>query len=670
MFRFLTVSILAVPLASAAIEEISDSIDTPTELEGIVVTSRSTIKKLNSATNTTVITSGELKRAACCNLGESFTTNPSVDVSYSDAATGARQIKLLGLSGSYVQMLTENIPAGRGVATPYALGYIAGPWMQSIQVSKGASSVKNGYESVTGQINVELKKPQNDPQLNVNMYYDSMNKLEVNFDGNLHFGKNWSGGLLVHAENAFSTHDGNDDGFADMPKTRQISVMNRWIRLGTDYVFQGAAKFLGEWRRGGQIGHHATTHTPYLLNIDGRRAELFTKNAYIYDHDNDGNVALILSGSYHDQNQRYGKRICDISQWEGYASLMYERRWGDLHALSTGLSTNIDRFDYTTLLNPVISTSILNYNRTDASAGAYGQYTLNIGDRLVAMAGMRVDRHNRYGWLLTPRMHVRWNPSDIFSLHGSAGRGHRAPHPLAEYSYLMASARELIIDRNLDMESAWNAGGGINLSFSPGGRRLDFSAEYYYTYFTKQLIVDLDSDPHKAIIYSSGRTSFSHALQIEVTTSPINDVSLTAAWRFTDVKYDLGNGLVNKPLISRHKGLITVSYTPDMGLWQADVTLAINGSGRFPTPYKTVSGDLSWPQRFNTFTQLSAQLTRNFRHWSIYIGGENLTNFRQKNPVIGAEDPWGTNFDATMVYGPLQGAMFYVGFRYNFTKYL
>ena len=114
-------------------------------------------KLRSSVTNAELINSDELCRAACCNLGESFVTNPSVDVNYSDAATGAKQIKLLGLSGTYVQMLTENIPNFRGASAPYGLGYVPGPWMSSIQVSKGTSSVKNGYEALTGQINIEFK---------------------------------------------------------------------------------------------------------------------------------------------------------------------------------------------------------------------------------------------------------------------------------------------------------------------------------------------------------------------------------------------------------------------------------------------------------------------------------------------------------------------------------
>lgn len=653
--------------------EPNDSTCLSTELEEVVVSSRGQgIRKLdNVATNTGLITSAELKRAACCNLGESFTTNPSVDVNYSDATTGARQIRLLGLSGTYVQMLTENIPNLRGAAAPYGLGYIAGPWMQSIQVSKGASSVKNGYESITGQINIELKKPQLDPSISVNMYYDMMNKFEANVDGNLKLSDRWSTGALVHYENAFSGHDSDDDGFIDVPQVRQISLMDRWAYIGTDYIFQAAAKFIDERRTGGQTEHHAgNTGMPlYKTGIDTRRWEVFAKNAYIFDHDNDGNVALILSGSLHDQNAAYGLRLCDVNQREFYGSLMFERKWNAIHALSAGLSGNYDhyRYDYRLTTNGITPERRMEH---EAVGGIYAQYTLNLDGQLIAMAGLRYDYSDLYHSLVTPRLHVRWNPNEMLSFNASAGSGARSPHPLAEYNYLLASSRRIEIEAGLQRESALNMGAGATVNLEPWDRHVALSAEYYYTGFSRQLTVDLDTDPHAAIISTPKGNSFSHAIQVELTAEPVNALTLTAAWRYTDVKVNYGYGTVSKPLTSRHKGLLTISYAPDMGLWQFDTTIAINGGGRMPTPYTLSSGELSWSPTYKAYPQLSAQITRNFRHWAIYIGGENLTNFRQRNHIIGSDNPWGDNFDATMVYGPLQGAMVYAGFRFNITKYL
>jgi len=642
------------------------------DLDEVVVSAQGRGLKSSVATNTSLISARELTRAACCNLGESFTTNPSVDVSYSDAATGARQIKLLGLSGAYVQMLTENIPAARGVSAPYYLGYIAGPWMQSIQVSKGASSVKNGYESITGQINIEMIKPQLDPSLTLNAYIDHMGKGEINALGNLHLDDRWSVGLLGHAENSFSTHDTNGDGFVDSPRLRQGSLMNRWAYLGTNYVFQAAVKGLAESRRGGQTGHasHGVSN-PYIIDIDTRRLEAFTKNAYIYDRDNEGNIALILSGNIHNMDAGYGEKLCDITERELYASLMFERKWnGGLHAVSTGLSWNHDDFDRSYRLVPEVTVEPLTDREAENVAGAYAQYTFNLDSRIVAMAGIRYDYNSLYGSLVTPRLHVRWNIPGGVSLHASAGRGRRSPHPLEEYNYLMASSRVIHFPAKLKMESADNIGIGAGWEFDLGYRHVSLAAEYYYTTFDNQLLADLDLDPHAVYIYSSDRHSYSHAFQVETTFDIIPDMSLTTAYRLTDVKVDYGRGLVRKPLVSRSKGLLSLDYRPMMGLWQFDVTCSITGGGVMPRSYMTASGSQSWNDTYNAYATLNAQVTRNFPKWSVYLGGENLTGYRQPRPIIDASDPRGPDFDATMIYGPLHGVVIYAGFRYNITKYL
>lgn len=675
-YRNVFLAAMAAGGACVSAQEPADSTATDgQELQEVVISAGKGTRKLSGATNSELISASELKRAACCNLGESFSTNPSVDVNYNDAATGARQIRLLGLSGSYVQFLTENIPSFRGAAAPYGLGYVAGPWMQSIQVSKGASSVKNGYESITGQINVELKKPQADQSLSANLYYDSMNKLEANVDGNLHLGNGWSAGLLTHFENGFSAHDSNDDGFADTPRVRQAALMPRVAWLGGDVIFQAAGKYLDERRLGGQTDHHTRAETdhahPYEIRLDTRRWEAFTKTAWMFDKTGDGNVALILSGSGHDLDAGYGMRVCDIDQHEFYALLMYERSWADgLHALSTGLQTNYDHYRYHTLTDPALTDAGRRWSEHESVTGAYAQYTLNTGGKLIAMAGMRYDWSDLYGSMATPRVHVRYNPLDDLTFQASAGKGYRTPHPLAEYSYLLASSRKMEIAGDLKRESAWNFGVGGTWTFRPWHKKGSLSAEYYHTRFGSQLMANLDLDPHAVMIYSSAGMSYSHSLQVELEFAPLTELSLTAAWRLTSVKADYtGHGLSQKPLTPRHKALFTAGYAPRMGLWQFDVTCAIDGPGRMPTPYTLADGSLSWPERYGGFARLNAQVTRNFRHWSVYVGGENLTGYRQKNPVIGASDPWGPDFDATMVYGPLHGAMFYAGFRYNITKY-
>ncbi len=674
ILKWISLAVSFVVCFSTYSQEANDT----TTLREVVVSQRRTSSQTSKATNTQLITTSELKRAACCNLGESFTTNPSVDVSYNDAATGARQIKLLGLSGTYVQVLTENVPNFRIAAAPYGLGYVAGPWMQSIQVSKGASSVKNGYESITGQINIEMKKPQSEPEANFNAYVDHMGKLEANADANWLLSDRLSTGLLAHFENGFAGHDENNDGFMDMPRVRQITAANRWAWMGTNYVFQAFVRFLDEKRKSGSHSHDDVSHhyeAPYNINISTTRWEAFTKNAYIFDHENDGNVALILSGSIHDMDAAYGVRKYSVNHKHGYASLMFERKWSEIHALSAGLSFNYDHLDETLELNDVynyIQDEDAYYPRPksvgkdiEAVSGAYAQYTFDLDKKLILMCGLRYDYSSVFGSMFTPRFHARWNPDKKWSLHGSIGKGYRSPHALAENNYLLASSRQLIIDRDLHQEEAWNMGAGVNAYLPMFGRTLTLGAEYYHTDFQHQLLLDFVTDPHVLHFKNLDGKSYSHTWQVDATYDVIKDLSVTAAWRRNIVKVDYGQGLIDKPLLPRDKWLLTTSYQPMMGIWQFDVTLTVNGKGDMPEPYITDDGNKSWNSTFKAYPQLNAQVTRNFRHWAIYLGGENLTNYRQPYPIIDSRNPYGPNFDSTLVYGPLHGALVYAGFRYN-----
>lgn len=541
--------------------------------------------------------------------------------------------------------------------------------MSSIQVSKGASSVKNGYESVTGQINIEMLKPQNDQSLSLNAYANHMGKGEINATGNLHFGERWKGGLLLHAENSFATHDGNGDSFIDAPKIRQLSGMTRWIYQGDRYVMQAGVKFLDELRESGQISHHSShIKDPYTISIDTRRWEAFTKNAYIFDRENSGNVALILTGSLHNQDSRYGRQFYNVDQKNLYASLMFEKTWSETHALSTGISLNGDYYGQTMDISRQLP-GVRHIKENETTPGVYAQYTFTPSPKFTGMAGLRYDHSSLYGSMVTPRLHLRWNPMDALSLHASAGKGYRSPHAYADNTWLLASARSIIIDADLHQEEAWNFGGGLSGKFNIGSVAFDWNAEYYYTNFIHQTVVDLNMNPHAAHIMDLTGKSYSHSALAELSVTPISELTLTLAGKMDDVRIDFGRGVEEKPLHSRWKGLFTASYAPMMGLWQFDVSLAINGGGKMPASYADNDGQPAWTRTYKAFPQLNAQITRNFRHWSVYAGGENLTGYRQKMPVVGAGDPWGNNFDATMVYGPIEGAMIYVGFRYNITKY-
>ena len=421
----------------------------------IVTRKLGTMKLRSSVMNEDMISSAELSRAACCNLGESFVTNPSVDVSYSDAATGAKQIKLLGLSGTYVQMLTENIPNYRGAAAPYGLGYVPGPWMQSIQVSKGTSSVKNGYEAITGQINVEFKKPQlpEADWVSANLFASTTNRYEANADATLKISKRWSTSLLAHYENETKAHDGNDDGFVDIPQVEQYNVWNRWAYMGDHYVFQAGIKALSETRTSGQANHGGTMHSGdlYKVGIDTERYEFFTKNAYIFNKEKNTNLALILSTTLHNQDATYGRKLYNVDQTNVYASLMFETEFNPQNSFSAGVSFNYDAYDQHYRLENTTDNPLKAFEK-EAVPGAYVQYTLNLNDKWMVMAGLRGDYSNQHGFFVTPRAHLKYNPNDYVNFRLSAGKGYRTNHVLAENNYLLSSSRKVEIAKNLDMK--------------------------------------------------------------------------------------------------------------------------------------------------------------------------------------------------------------------------
>jgi outer membrane receptor for ferrienterochelin and colicin len=624
----------------------------------------------SSVLQTQKITYGELCRAACCNLAESFETNPSVDVSYSDASTGARQIKLLGLAGTYVQMLTENYPNFRGAALLYGLDYVPGPWMESIQVSKGTSSVKNGYEALAGQINVEYKKPVTSDILTVNLFTSDAGRYEANSDVSWHINDRTSTGLLVHYSKDGTQHDDNGDGFLDMPLKEQVNLMNRWQHHNGNYVSQYGVRYLQEDRTGGQATKHLHSHTtdPYRISIQTNRVEGYTKQAIVIDPDKVESVALILSGSYHGQQSIYDQTPYNVYQNNVYASLMYESEFVPSHSISTGLSLNYDGFDE----NLTQNRQRTEFNRSEVVPGAYVQYTYNLNDKFIALAGVRADYSSIYDFFVTPRIHLKYNPFEWFHIRASAGKGFRTANVLTENNFLLSSSRHILIDDNLNQEEAWNTGLNFSFYIPIAGKDLTINTEWYHTNFKKQVVVDMDSNPHAVSFYNLDGKSYANSFQVEATWQfPfLRGFTLTGAYRYTDAKTDYRNpdGVIRrlkKPLVSDFKGLITASYQTPLKKWQVDLTGQFNGGGRMPTP--DASNPL-WDTGFNPYQVWNAQVTKYFRHWSVYLGSENLFGYTQNNPIIDAVNPRSGNFDGAMIWGPVHGRKIYLGLRFNIER--
>ncbi|MBR1785166.1 MAG: TonB-dependent receptor [Bacteroidales bacterium] len=653
-------------VAPLAHTQTTDTIEVLQEIS--ISTTREGVKRMAGAVNGTEIGQDELFRAACCNLGESFVNNPSVDVNYNDASVGAKQIKLLGLDGQYVQMLCEGLPLPVGVAQPYLLGRVPGSWMRSISVSKGASSVKNGPQGITGQIDVEYMKPDEDQGLLVNIYGDSHRKMEGNVVGNIHLNERLSTEIMAHYEKDFMHHDENGDGWIDLPTVEQYNASNRWKYTNGRYIMHAGVSMFGEERHGGTMAGHMASYPDIKLKSNGLDA--YMKHAFLLDPEHNTNLAFMGNYGIQDFDGRLGidaigEKLYTVGQQHMNTQLILEHEFTEAHMLSTGLSLAGEWMDENYNRIPQYS----NLTTDDITPGIYAQYTYKPSYRFTAMAGLRADHSSLHSrTYATPRLHVKWLPTDWLTLRGSIGKGYRTAHPLAEHHNLATSGRTLLIDPSLPLEEAWNTGASAVFYVPLGGRQLTLSAEYFYTNFNQQVILDFDSDPSKLHITSLDGKSFSHTLQVDATYEPSDEWSILAALRLNDVRCTYGGVLMEKPLQSRYKALLTIGWEPLMALWHVDVTLQLNGPGRMPTPYPLSDGSPSWDERFPACPQLNMQITRDFRHFSVYIGGENLTNYRQPVPVVDAANPQSTTFDPTMVWGPVLGIMAYAGIRMNFWR--
>ncbi len=649
------------------------------EIEEVTVVQRrkGKIKSRTEAFDTEKINSEELCRAACCNLSEAFETNASVDVAYSDAATGAKQIRLLGLSGTYVQLIQENTPAVRGLAQTFGLEYIPGSWMSSIQVSKGTSSVVNGYEATSGQINVELLRPQLQNPLSINLMVNSEAMTEANIMGGWKiFGhhdihESLHTGILAHYGGSYMAMDGNHDSFVDMPKMQNANLANRWVYKHGDYTFQAFVRGLYDRRRGGQIGHHADTiANPYLINLNTWRVEGFFKNGYVYDPESGSSVAVITAISYHDQDNYYGLRKWKANQLNVYLNAMWQGVFeggGEVdndHRLTTGLSVNYDRYKEN-LQFPITNFQL---DRQEAVPGIFAEYNLKYDEMLSLVAGVRADYSTRYGFFVTPRMNIRYTPFEWWTIRGSVGMGYRSPNAIADNAYILPSSRVLYLADEIKQERAVNTGLSTTFYIPMGSKELQLSMEYYYTHFLNSLIVDMDQDKHAVYIYNqtdlAGAKSFAHSAQVEASIEVLRGWTWTAAFRWTDVEQTTicSDGIARlrpKALTNRFKGVVTTSYQTPLKKWQFDVTAQFNGVSRVPDGFE---------QPFTWYPQLMAQITKYFRTCSIYLGAENMTNFRQDPSIVDSFHPWGADFDASMVCGPTTGWKVYLGFRYDLEK--
>lgn len=632
--------------------------------------------------NTSVMSEKELFKAACCNLSESFETNPSVDVAFTDAITGTRQIQMLGLSGPNTLISIENMPGVRGLASSQGIQFIPGTWINSIEVTKGAGSVVNGYESIAGQINVEMKKPQESEKLFLNGYINQSARSELNLNYTVHAGEKWATTFLLHGSTRPLEMDENDDSFLDFPTGSQVNFINRWVyNSGTGWLGQIGVKVLNDTKQGGQTNFDADdkfTTNRYGFELNTKRYEVWAKLGYQFKAKPYQSFGLQLSGLTHDHESYYGFNIHNADERSFYSNLIYQSIIGNTqHKFKAGISFLYDDYDETLQIengigyDGLFTYSPMSFDRRELVPGAFVEYSYTNLEKFSAIVGLRVDQHNLFGTIVTPRVHLKYDLTPLTSLRASAGKGTRVANIFSENSGILASSRAVVFDNftgnkayNFKPDEAWNYGLSLSQDFTLDYRSGSIQIDYFYTDFKNQVVVDLDNNVRQARFMGLNGKSYSHSMQFQVDYELIRRFDIRLAYRLLNVKTQYTQGMLERPLIPAHRMFANLAYETKSA-WKFDYTVQWIGKQRLPD----TSQNLPENQRnaySDTYVLMNAQISKDFgQTWSVYLGVENITDFKLDNPIVSANDPFSSQFDTSMVWGPIFGRMAYAGFRFR-----
>ncbi|MFV5698536.1 TonB-dependent receptor plug domain-containing protein [Flavobacterium sp. ZT3R17] len=624
--------------------------------------------------NTTLITSKELLKAACCNLAESFETNPSIDVSFSDALTGTKQIKMLGLTSPYLMITEENIPSVRGASQAYGLSFTPGTWVESIQITKGAGSVVNGYESISGQINTELIKPINDIPFFLNAYGSSDSRFELNTHFNKKISDKWSSSLFLHGNTRVAKTDMNNDGFLDNPLAKQINILNRYQYYNAEkgWVSFINFRYMNDKKQTGELDFNPDkdkgTTNYWGSEINTERLDVATKVGYVFKDLPYQSIGFQNAFNSHNQQSYFGLNQYNIKQSSYYSNLIFNSIISNtMNKFAAGLNFTYDKYQEFVNVN--------DYSRIDNSVGAFFEYTYDNADNFSIILGGRIDNHNRLGTFLTPRLHVRYNPWEKGVLRFSAGRGKRSANIFAENQQLFASSRTFdILDSNgkiygLNPEIAWNYGVSFGQKFLLFGKKADAGLDFYRTDFQNQVVVDVMQSPQQVLFYDLKGKSVANSLQLEFNYEILDHFNFRSAYKFYDVRTDYISGNYQKPLQAKHRVFGNLEYETHIGekgkQWKFDYTFNWIGKQQLPnTASNPINDRLSGFSP--SYSLMNAQITRTFSdRFEVYVGGENIGNYTQEKAILGSDNPFGPNFDTSIVYAPVFGQMYYAGLRFK-----
>ena len=649
-----------------------------------------------------------LCKMACCSLAESFENSASVTVGYSDAISGARQIKMLGLAGTYTQILDESRPIMQGAGATYGLSYTPGMWLNSIQVSKGVASVTAGHEAITGQINLEHRKPTDDERLFLNLYFDSELRPEINISSAIPLtkDKSLSTVILAHGSLDTATHDMNNDQFVDMPKANQINVANKWLWQTNDgKQFRWGWKVVNENRLGGQMGYKKSLYDEMVGDLT---SELYGSaihnrniNAYIkagipvgYERTYTGdmadavqnNVAMVLDYDNYLTDSYFGRSKINVRENTFRFNATYAHYFSARSSLNAGAS----------FFARMMNDSYSHYGATDKDGyiwsmrnnsnimepGIFAEYTYQIEEKFSLVAGLRGDYamvgNNYYvkdaknKFLITPRAHIKWSITPRTTLRASAGMGYRRQNIVTDNIWMMTTSREIASLDNLhdDMEQALTVGGSLTQTFKLASDDMaTISIDYFRSQFFNTMVFDQETADNSIQIYNSHERSFTDNYQIDFNWTPFRGFDLFATFRYTNAKMTLERDgekiLVERPLTSRYKGLINIQYA--VRRWTFDATAQLNGPMRLPA----TNGDIANAELSPVYPMFFAQVSYQMSNLTLYLGCENIANYVQgykghgTAPIVGGDHPYDPGFNSSMVWGPLMGRKFYIGLRLN-----
>lgn len=607
------------------------------------------------------ISNGELRRAACCNLSESFETNASVDVNVTDAVSGARKIQLLGLDGVYTQFQLENVPFLRGLETAFGMQSFSGIWLDGIQISKGTGSVVNGHESMAGLINLSIKSPFDAEKLLVNVYGNRFGRGEANSVLSKRINERWATSLLLNGATNQRAIDENMDGFLDLPQFTSLSALNKWQFNGERMEAQLSVYGYYDDRFAGQSPFSPALF-PFHVMLNNQHIEVTTKTGFFGKHQGES-LGIINHLKWHKTDGYFGidsqgvKRISSGDEARYFGSLNYERSSADgIHLLKSGVSLTLLRINQQAFINYL--------ERNEITAGPFAEYSLRL-NRLSLQLGARVDYHTIFGLFFVPRIHGKFALTPKTDIRISGGKGWRVPNFLVENNVLMASNKIWSLpSEGVLPEESWNIGGSVASDFQIWNRKVGITLDAYYTWFERQLIIDRDVSPSTLVFGYIENQSTALACQAELDWTFSKQFSLRMAYKFLKVESIYDGIKQTQPMIPMHRMLYTVSWNSKNKRWQADLTANVVGSMRMPTFY---SGSATGNEnRFSPwYPYVFGQFSHQFKKTKVYIGLENILNVKQPNPIVSSLNPQDPSFDATMVWGPITGINIYGGLTYQ-----